>query len=257
VSLVDEAAKSDGSMGAVVEVTVDQSAGERLTDRVQRLKALLKSQAPCSQVSLDDSGVVTIDFGKLDDQCQFAGRTFAGIVRISFDKMGDGPDAATHLEWDGLTDGVHVLDGSTDATFTTDSGATVSAKNDLSLANLDADIVHDVLGQSTIARLDPAKRILDGGWSVDGDRSVSVDLTPSDDSDATKDWQMSFQGLQILPDDAGPHAGLARLTTPDGRVFSVLFGRIDADTISATVSGPNGQTRTFAVSVDDSNPQPM
>jgi len=195
VHLVDHAAKSEGGMGAVVELTTDRSAGERLQDRFQRIQALLASQAPCSKVSQDDQGIVTIDFGKLDDQCLFHGHTYAGMVRIRFDQMGDGPDFAVHYEWDGFTDGTHVLDGTRDATWTTAMGA-------------------------------------------------------------TRDWQMSFKGLAILPDDAGPHAGTAQLTAPSGDQLSVVFGRIDADTISATVTGPDG-TRTFAISVDDGNPQPL
>ena len=87
-------------------------------------------------------------------------------------------------------------------------------------------------GRSGTGSGDRTQRPLAGGisegFSVDGSRKWSG---------KRGDWDLDIDGIEMRWTDPVPQAGSWVLTTPDEKVISLDFDRIDDDTIGVTASG--------------------
>lgn len=234
----DASSRSDLTTAPLVEVSTDVTIGEAIEDALDDIASFWESQAPCTAVSLDATGI-TVDFGSLDDNCLFNGHTFAGLDHISFDNLLVG-DLQVHHAVDQLTNGDVTLDGDADVTWQGD-GEGRNVAIDYTIADfVDANLV-EVTGEHTIARLDPALPVWDGGFTLDGTRSWTRGRAT---------WSVDMDGLELLPTDAAPQAGDVVVTDPKGRELAITYGRLDGDTVTATVTLPSGKVVVFFVTPD-------
>src|SRR5690606_15935127 len=129
------------TIGAAVEAAAEQIA------------AWWDSQQDCTTVMVSGA-TTTVDFGDLDDDCVFQGRTYGGVARITV-----GSTSALQLEvrhdWEGLTNGDVVVDGGADVTWSGDD-LTRRVITSHTWTGLDDGAVVDVEGDHIWGYLDPS-----------------------------------------------------------------------------------------------------
>jgi hypothetical protein len=217
----------------VVEITTDFELGD-LRGILERIRNLVESQIPCSTIEATDDHTLVIDFGELADSCEFRGRTFAGIVTVSYEVVGD-EVVITH-DYDGVTDGRATLDGTTVVTWRERSRHVVT---DFEVVAPRGDFASD--SDRTLRPLgDPGDGIeVDGVRNWHGPRG---------------DWHLEIQDVEMRRIDPVPQDGAYVLTTAKGNEITMTFERIDDDTIEVRVSGGR-RDRVFRVTsageVDD------
>jgi hypothetical protein len=215
-------AQSEVVAAEVIEISTNFTIGGAVEQAAEELRAFVASQIPCSTATVANAEL-TIDFGTLADGCTFNGHTYAGIAKIQVERNNNGDVEVTHT-WQELTNGVVTLNG----------GATVT----WSLAEGTRHVVHDVVwkddkrevvasGDRTQRLIDPAAGLL-GGIQIDGERNWSS---------AGKDWDLRIDAVQIRGQDPVPQAGSYVLTTPDDKVLTLSFTRVDSDTIEVKLTG--------------------
>jgi hypothetical protein len=236
---VDEAVQAilvshDGAAltGEVVEISTSFTLGDAWEQAVENTRDFYESQIPCAEVGVAD-GTVTIDFGSLDDACTYDGRTYAGVQTLSFDRVEPGLAEVTH-GFEGFTDGTTTLDGQAVVTWDAEAGTRRIVHN-ADWMRGDGEILH-ASGDRVQALVDPGAG-LGGGVQIDGVRAWSW-------KDA--DWQLDIDGVQMRAVDPVPQAGAYVLTTPADKTLTMLFERLDEDTIQVTVEGGH-RDRVFEV----------
>jgi hypothetical protein len=240
IAQVDEVTRPDRASVEIVDVTADVTVGERLAAAANRWRAFFASQQPCTDVSVDRN-VVTVDFGTLDDECAFAGRTYAGVDTITVTRLRDqDDDLQVRHDLDGFTNGEISITGEKTVYRTGDGGRGVRA--DYTVLDLDTARSLDVLSQHTLRPLDPALPISEGGFRLNGDRSWTDGVSG--------EWRLAMNHLAFFLDDAAPHDGNVVLTNPVGRTLTIRFSQVDDDTTRAVVRGPRGDTIVFRITVD-------
>ena len=66
------------------EITTDFTIGDAVEQAAKDLRDFWQSQVPCSEVSVSGA-TVTVDYGTLDDNCTWRGKTYAGIHEFTVD----------------------------------------------------------------------------------------------------------------------------------------------------------------------------
>lgn len=205
-----------------IEVTTDVTIGDRVEQAAADLAAFWQSQVPCSTVTTEGS-VTTIDYGDLDDDCQWRGTTYGGTHALDVQRAGATIEV-DHL-WTGFTDGDMTADGGADVTWDLDA-RTREVVTDLTWTD-DAHGATDVTGEHGYRLLDEAVGLL-GGVVLDGTRAWDNDLGH---------WDLSMEGIELRWQDPAPQAGVYTLATPRGKSFTMTFTRVDDDTIEAVIEG--------------------
>ena len=209
--------------GGVVEISTGFTLGQAAEDAAEELRGFLESQVPCSTVTRSGF-TVTMDFGTLDDQCTWNGRTYAGVTRMTLRSVEDGQAVVEH-EWVGMTDGLITLDGGAEVTW---DGVARTRQ-----------VVHEVRWTDETGAVregsgDRIQRLLDedqglqGGIQVDGERSWTG---------PTGDYLLDIAAVEMRPQDPVPQEGEYQLTIPSGKTATLAFHRLDADTIEVVLSG--------------------
>jgi hypothetical protein len=222
---VDESvasAKAEAVTGEVIEITTDFTMGQAVEDAAEELRGLVASQIPCSTVTRIGA-TVTIDFGTLDDTCEYEGHTYAGVASVTVERDDDGDVEVTHT-WEGLTNGEVTVDGGATVTWSASAGTrhvvhAVTWSDDTRTV--------DASGDRTQALLDPELGIA-GGISVDGERHWISN---------GEQWDLAIDAVEMRGQDPVPQAGTYTLTTPAGKTATLSFLRLDDDTIQVTLTG--------------------
>ncbi|MBC8070928.1 MAG: hypothetical protein IAG13_21550 [Deltaproteobacteria bacterium] len=211
----------------IVEITTSFTLADGLRDAAQQVRAFVESQISCSTVSSPAENTLVIDFGTLDDECSFEGRTFAGVVTLEFEP-GEEQVVITHA-YDGLTDGKAALDGSATVTWTERARHIVT---DLAFSN--------ARGQFTATSDRTQTRIgaRGEGLTVEGVR---------DWQGPRGDWHLDIDDVELRAVDPVPQDGAYAVTLPNGKQITMSFERIDADTIEVRIAGGR-RDRIFRVS---------
>lgn len=210
----------------VVEITTDFTLGDGLHGILEQIRALVQSQIPCSTIEAPDDHTIVIDFGELADGCEFRGRTFAGIVTVSYELAGN--DVVVTHDYDAVTDGRATLDGQTVVTWSERSRHVVT---DFDVTaprgefSSDSDRTQTLIG-------DPGD-----GIRVDGERNWHGERG---------DWHLEIEDVEMRAVDPVPQDGAYVLTTANGKEITMTFERIDDDTIEVRVTGGR-RDRVFRV----------
>jgi len=214
----------------VIEVSTKFTIGGAVRNAASELRDLLASQIPCSTVSVDGPSV-TVDFGTLEDQCQFNGHTYAGIAKISVMRT-DEKELEVYHEWQGLTDGKISLDGWARVTW---SGVerTRRVEHEIDWTSTERQGVMQASGDRTQRLVDPALGIR-GGIIVDGTRDWSLENGRS--------FHADLEGIQLRGQDPVPQAGTYAVTNPKGKTLTLTFERISDTKIRVTATGPRGRS---------------
>ena len=211
--------EGEGTQTDIFELTTSFTLGKGAQAVAEEVRDFVRSQVECSEV-LVEPGKLTIDFGDLSDNCVYRGRTYAGVVTVSFAEE-DGKWVVTHT-YEGVTGGRTTLDGT--ATVTWDG-------NERHIVT-DLDFVTDR-----------------GEVNVNGDRvqtfsacegAAAVCVTVEGSRDWTGPrgtWETDIIGVQARSIDPVPEAGKYVITTPDEKIVELAFERIDEDTIEVSVEG--------------------
>lgn len=209
--------------GSAVQISTSFTLGAAWEQAVENTRDFYESQIPCSEVSVADR-TVSVDFGSLDDACEYQGQTYAGVQTLSFDRVEPGLAVIGH-GFAGFTDGITTLDG--DAVVTWDVAAgTRRVVHDADWTRTDGEVL-SASGERTQRLVDESAGP-SAGIQIDGDRSWSW---------KDKDWQLDIDGVQARAIDPIPQAGAYVLTTPRDKTLTLLFERLDASTIRMTLDG--------------------
>lgn len=227
-------ASADRATADGIEVSTEFAPGDE-PGALGTIADFWESQEACTTVSVDGN-VITVDFGTLDDNCEFDGRTYAGLDTISVMSV-DPLGLAVQHDWNQFTNGNVTLDGSAAVTWIGDE-QTRHVVTDFVFANfVDASIV-EVRGNHVTGRIDPDVPVRIGGFTLDGVREWTS---------ASGDWTLDMTALELRPQDPAPQAGTVELTNPAGNTLTIAYERIDDHTIAATVVGPSGLRHVFHI----------
>jgi hypothetical protein len=225
---LDQAVRSDAGIQVTarsVEVSTTFTLGAAVEAAAEELAAFWDSQAPCTEVALNGA-TLAIDYGTLDDDCTYEGRTYAGLSEVTVVGAADGAVEVAH-GWTGLTDGFFQVDGG--ALVTWDGHAlTRSVDTTHTWTELATGETVDVTGRHVMGSLDGGG-FFDGGITLDGDRQW-VD-------DAGDAWDLVISGVEARWIDPAPQAGTLAVTNPDGKTLDIAFSRVDETTVRAEVTG--------------------
>jgi hypothetical protein len=218
----------------IVEITTSFTLGDGLRDVAQHVRSFVESQIPCSTVSSPAENTLVVDFGTLDDACSFDGRTFAGVLTVTF-APGDDQVVITH-GYDGVTDGRATLDGTSTVTWTPGARHIVT---DFTFTN--------PRGEFTATSDRTQTRI--------GERGDGITVDGVRDWESPRgEWHLDIESVELRAVDPVPQDGSYELTLPSGNEITMTFERIDADTIEVRIEGGR-RDRIFRVSsagdVDD------
>lgn len=234
---VDEAVatgQANSLEDGILEITTDFTIGEGLANAAQRIHDLVASQIPCSTITAPSPDVLVIDFGALDDQCEYRGRTFAGVVTLTVTPGTD--SVVVEHDYAGITDGTVTLDGHATVTWTEGQRHIVTE--------------FDFDGRRGKFHATSDRTQTRIGAPGEGVRLSGV----RDWSGPHGDWHLDIDDVEIRAIDPVPQDGAYVLDTPKGREITLSFERIDADTIEVTVTGGR-RDRVFRVTsagdVDD------
>jgi hypothetical protein len=232
---LDEASASTSAeslAAANVELSTSFTLGAGLEQAAEELRSFLQSQLPCARVTLERA-TLSVEYGVNPGNCSYRGHQFSGASSITVERNSD--DAVlVHHEWNGLSNGVVMLDGEADVTW--------------DFAAEERRIVHRAewtylpTGRTGIGEGDRTQTPLAGGVAegirVEGSRSWTGE---------SGRWDLAIDGVEMRWDDPVPQAGTYTLATPRNQSLSLSFARVDEDTIGVTIAGPN-RSFTFDVS---------
>lgn len=232
---VDRSARGEQATADVIEISTDFTIGGALEAAAQAVADFWESQAPCTTVTVEGA-VTTVDYGSLDDACTWRGRTYAGVNTITVQSTTAGELEVLH-DWNGFTNGDVTVDGGATVTW---SGldATRTVVTDHTWTGADGETV-DVHGEHVSGRIDEAVPVWDSGFTLDGTR----DWTGEDGGT----WTLEMAGLELRLLDPAPQAGTVDLVDPEGKALTIVYSRVDEDTIQAVLQGVRGGDRVYHI----------
>jgi hypothetical protein len=231
---LDEASASTSAeslAAANVEFSTSFTLGAGLEQAASELRAFFQSQLPCAEVTLDGA-TLSVEYGVNSGNCTYRGHEFSGGSRVTVERNSDN-QVAVHHEWNGLSNGVVMLDGEADVTWD------FAAKQRHIVHH--AEWTHLPTGRTGVGEGDRTQSPLSGGVA----EGIAVEGSRSWRGERGR-WDLSIEGVQMRWDDPVPQAGTYTLVTPSDKTLSLSFERVDGDTIAVTVAGPK---RSFSFDV--------
>jgi len=218
-----ESYQAESLTSDVIEISTDFTLGQAAEDAAAELRDWLESQIDCSTVTIEGA-TVTVDFGVLGDECEWNGKTYAGLASVELVSASEVTAEVVHT-WVGLTDGEITLDGT--ATVTWDAEASSRRiVHEATWTNEDDEELF-ATGDRTQSLLAPSEGLA-AGIVIEGARSWTID---------GETWAMDIDAVEARAQDPVPQAGAYVLTTPSLKTATLAFARVDEDTIAVTLSG--------------------
>lgn len=206
-----------GLENGIVEISTSFTLGDGVEAILENVRNFAQSQVACSTVESPEPGTLVIDFGELGDLCQYRGKTYAGVVTVTWE-LSDDAVIVKH-DYDGITDGLVTLQGVSTVTWADASRRVqtdVTFENDRTSIDVESDRTQTLLGG------------LGDGIKVAGTR---------DWTSPRGMWALDIDDVEMRAVDPVPQAGLYTLTTPQEHVLTLGFQRLDEATIEVSISG--------------------
>lgn len=219
----------------IVEITTSFTLAEGAEAVAEEVRAFIESQMPCTEVTVPQPRSLSVDFGTLADDCTYRGRTYAGVVNVSYEIQGDSV-VVTH-EYQSVTNGQATMDGV--ATVTWSDGS----------RNVQTDFDFTTTRGMIAVQSERTQTLVGGlgdGIEVDGERNWTA---PSGD------WALDINAVQMRGADPVPQSGSYVLTNPNDKEFTLSFDRVDDDTIQLTIAGPRREFKFNVTSTGDVDDQ--
>lgn len=208
-----------GTQTEIVELTTSFTLGQGAQAVAEEVRSFVASQIECSEVAVEP-GRISIDFGDLSDSCTYRGRTYAGVVTVEFEDMGD-TFQVTHT-YEGLTGGKTTLDGEV-------------------VVNWDGNARHVVTDLDFVGEMGSVNVTADHTQTFTACEGVTaVCLTVEGERDWTGPrgtWETDILDVHMRSIDPVPEKGTYAITTPQDRTVELSFSRVDSDTIEVSVTG--------------------
>lgn len=231
---VNQSARGEQATADVIEISTDFTIGDALAAAAQTVADFWDSQAPCTEV-LVEGNVTTIDYGTLDDGCEFNGQTYAGVNTITVESTTAGELEVLH-GWDAFSNGDVQVDGGATVTWSGNDN-TRHVVTEHTWTDTEGNTV-DVYGDHISGRIQEDVPVWLDGFTLDGSRDWTSD---------SGDWSLTMEGLELRLIDPAPQAGTIDLTSPEGKALVIVYERIDDDTIQATLQGIRGGDRVYHI----------
>ena len=217
-------ARGEQATNETNEISTDFTIGAALQAAAEQFAAFWDSQQDCTTTTIEGA-TVTVDFGDLNDDCDFQGHHYGGIAQITVDSTAPGELQVTH-EWFGLDNGDVRVDGGAVVDW---SGAdqTRHVHTEHTWTDVADGTTVEVVGDHVQGWIDENLRIW-GGITMEGTRDWNTDAG---------DWHIDMTDLEIRLQDPVAQAGIISLTNPEGRALSLIHERIDDRTIRITLEG--------------------
>jgi len=208
-----------------IDISTQFTIGGAVENAAQEIRDFMMSQASCNTVTVE-SGTVTIDYGTLNDDCLYKGRTYAGVHTITVVKT-DMAELQVNHTWTDFTNGIVTVSGTATVTWA-GTELTRQVEHELNWQRTgDA-------GTSFTGRGDRTQRLLDTQQGI----SAGIQIDGSRDWTTSRgQWTLNIDGIQVRPQDAVPQSGTYTLTNPDGKTLTLSFSRVDDTTIEVQVAG--------------------
>jgi hypothetical protein len=233
---VNRSGRGEQATADAIEISTDFTIGGALEQAAQTIAAFWDSQAPCTEVTVEGA-LVTVDYGTLDDDCRWNGKTFAGVNTVEVASTTLGELEVDHT-WDGFTNGEVTVDGGALVNWSgTDLTRRVETEHTFTEEATGDQI--DVVGDHVAGRIDEQVPVWQSGFTLDGWREWTTDRGA---------WSLTMEGLELMLLDPAPQAGTSVVTAPNGKTLTIEYGRVDDDTVSATLIGVRGGDRVYHVS---------
>ena len=216
---------------ALVDLSTNLDPGPAPAKLAARLLELAAVAVPCAELSSPGDAAVRIDFGASAEGCAYAGRTFAGVVRVQFSEPTPGARLATITVTD-LTDltASATLSGTTQVTWGADETRRV-----VSEVRLDSPDERQIEIQS-----DRIQRTHRGALQIDGWHRWQTLMG---------DWRMELAGWELGRGDLVPTRGLALIQTPYAHEITVDFTGPQADGLRLRANGGRVD-RVYTIAAD-------
>ncbi len=214
IALTGQAA---GLENGIVEITTSFTLGDGVEAILEEVRSFAQSQVACSSVASPQPGVLVIDFGALGDRCQFRGKTYAGVVTVTWERSEDA--VIVKHAYDGITDGRVTLHGQSTVTWTDDSRRVqtdIRFESERGPVDVESDRTQTLLAEHG------------EGIMVVGTR---------DWTSPRGTWSVDIDDVEMRAVDPVPQAGTYTLTTPQEHQLTLGFRRLDASTIEVSITG--------------------
>ncbi len=220
-----DSARGEQATNEPIEISTDFTIGAALEAAAEQFAAFWDSQQECTTTTIDGA-TVTVDFGDLDDDCDFEGHHYGGVAEITVDSTGLGELQVTH-DWMGLNNGDVQVDGGAVVDWS-GNDQTRHVSTDHTWKDLADGTTVDVVGDHIQGWIDEDQRIW-GGITMEGTRDWTTD--------AGDQWHIDMVDLEIRLQDPVAQDGTIVLVDPEGRELTLDHERIDETTIRITIDG--------------------
>jgi hypothetical protein len=217
-------ARGEQATNEPIEISTDFTIGAALEAAAEQFAAFWDSQQDCTTTTIEGA-TVTIDFGELDDDCDFQGHHYGGVAQVTVDSTDPGELQVTH-DWFELNNGDVRVDGGAVVDWS-GNDQTRHVYTEHTWTDLADGTEVDVVGDHIQGWIDEDLRLW-GGITMEGTR----DWTSEEG-----DWHIDMNNLEIRLQDPVAQAGQIALTDPEGRTLTLEHERLDERTIRITLEG--------------------
>lgn len=206
-----------------IEISTSFTIGQAVEAAAEELAAFWESQRPCTTVTWSGAEV-TIDYGDLDDSCEFNGNTYGGVAVVAVEDAAVGSIEVSHT-WEALNNGDVEVNGGALVTWDgVDQTRHVTTEH--TWTDLEDGREVDVTGDHMWGHVDDELGLL-GGLTLDGTRDWVSD---------TGEWNAEISDMELRLQDPVAQAGTLVVTNPDGKELTMLHERQDEETIRVTIT---------------------